>query len=202
MPGQTCQTGPVIQIPRKHFPEDSRFGFIPLHPGRITRSVRVDAVPIGHLRPGQQGSGLQFPLTAPPHPFRNQRALIPGDRPADLQQQLIMRVAAHGPIQELDRAADVFEFLQQHHLMHVVARQTIGCRQQHPIQFAGLGFVPQLIQPGPIQGGAANAVIPKDVLVEQLSTLALDMALQPLQLLFDGLGLRLSLGRHAHIDRE
>jgi hypothetical protein len=59
-----------------------------------------------------------------------------------------------------------------------------------------------LIQPGPIQGGATNAVIPKDVLVQQLPALALDMGLQSLQLLFDGLGLRLSLSRHTYIDRD
>jgi hypothetical protein len=44
------------------------------------------------------------------HPVRNQGTLIFGDRTANLQHQLVMRVLTHRAIQKLDLTAVAFQF--------------------------------------------------------------------------------------------
>ncbi len=62
----------------------------------ISRTVRVDAVAEGRPRPRQHQPRLQLALPTAAHALGDQRALILRDRAADLQQQLVMRVLAHG----------------------------------------------------------------------------------------------------------
>ena len=49
-------------------------------------------------------------------------ALVLGHRSPDLHHQLFMPVVARRPINELHRAPQALELLQEHHLMHVVPR--------------------------------------------------------------------------------
>jgi hypothetical protein len=72
-------------------------------------------------------------LAAPAHPLGDERAFVLGHRPANLEQQLIVRVVTHGAVQKLYLTAMLFQLLQQHHLVHVVARQTIRRSDQHQV---------------------------------------------------------------------
>src|ERR1051325_9711991 len=49
-------------------------------------------------------------------------------------RSLIMRILAHRAVQEFHVAAAALPFFDQHHLMHVVARQSIGTGEQDPIE--------------------------------------------------------------------
>lgn len=69
----------------------------------------------------QQRTGLEFALSAAAHPFGNECALILGYRPTDWEQQLIVRVLAHRPIQKHHFAAEARPFFEQQHLMRIVA---------------------------------------------------------------------------------
>ena len=55
---------------------------------------------------------------------------------ADLQEQLILRVPSHRPVQEGHLAAGALELLEQHHELDVVARQTVGIGDQQPVHLA------------------------------------------------------------------
>jgi hypothetical protein len=68
---------------------------------------------------------------APYHPLGDQGALVLGHRPADLQQELVLRVAPHRPIEENGLASSALELLQEHHPLDVVARQAVGIGDQH-----------------------------------------------------------------------
>ncbi len=200
--GQTRQTGLVAQVPGEHLLDQSGFGVVPPDAGRVAWALRIDPIAIGHVRPRQQGTRLQLALPATAHPLGDQRPFVFGDGPANLQQQLVMRIMAHGSIQKFNRTAGLLEFFQQHHLVHVIARQTVRRRDQNAVQLAGLGTVPQSVQARPIQARPTIAIIPEDVLVRQAPTGLLDMGPQPLQLFVAGLGFDLVLGRHSYIQRH
>jgi hypothetical protein len=68
------------------------------------------------------------------HPLSNQTPLILGHSSTDLQQELIMRIFAHGVIDKLDVTAPTFELFEQEHLMHIVAGQARRLGDQHTVK--------------------------------------------------------------------
>ena len=111
-----------------------------------------------------------------------------------------MEVLAHRPVEELGLAARCRDLLQQRHLMHVVSRQPVRRRDQHPVEDAQRHAVAQPLQAGPLQIGAAVAVIAEDVLVRHRPALRLGMPPQAIQLLGDAVGLGLALRRHTCVE--
>jgi hypothetical protein len=131
--------------------------------------------------------------------LRSYSATAPRISP-DLQQQLVVRVLAHRPIEELDPAPGGRQLLEQEHLVDVVARQPVGGGDQHHVQRARRGAVAQPLQAGALEAGAAEAVIAEEVVGRHRPALLPCPRLQPFQLLRDAVGLGLALGGHAHID--
>jgi hypothetical protein len=167
-----------------------------------SRGVGIEAVAVRRPSPRQQAAGAQLCLPAPTHPLGDQGALVLGHGTADLQQELVLGVPAHRPVQEGDLAAEAFELFQQHHELDVVARQAVGVGDQHPVHLARPHNVAQPVQARAVQRRSAVAVVTEDVLARQRYILGVEMGAQPIELLLDGLGLRLALGRYAHIDRH
>ncbi|CAG0935582.1 hypothetical protein TFLX_04424 [Thermoflexales bacterium] len=161
--GQAQQTTAFLGVPSIHLAYPDRLGLFNMDPVRVARMFRINPVAKRHMRPGQPLTGAKFALAAQAHPFGNQGALIFGDGPANLQQQLIMGILTHGPIQKFHEATGRLKFVQQQHLMHIVARQPIRRRQQDLHDFAPADGFPQTIQPGPVQLGPAVPVIAKNV---------------------------------------
>lgn len=106
-----------------------------------------------------------------------------------------MGVLAHRPIQELDLRSITLQLLYEQNLVDVVARQAVRRRDHDALEASGRGRIPQLIQAGAAQRGAAVAVIPKDMLQRQVPASSLDIGAQALQLLLSGVCLGLALGR-------
>src|SRR4051794_40105996 len=113
-----------------------------------------------------------------------------------------MRILAHGPVEKPHLTAMSLQLLQQQDLMDVVARQTVWRGDDHQIETAVGGAVPQAIEPWPPQRSAAVAVITKDMLKRYVQALLARVARQALNLLFDRLGLRLALWRYPGIERH
>ncbi len=139
--------------------------------------------------------------TAATQAFRDERALVLRHRAADLQQQLVVRILTHGAVEELDVAASPFELFEEHHLVHVIARQTIRGGEPHQVTARGRHRIAQGIQFRTLQRGAAEAVVAKDQVGMHLPCVLRAPGAQPLQLLFTGLVVGLSLGRHANVER-
>lgn len=136
---------------------------------------------------------MQLAQAPPAHALGNQAALVFRHSAADLQQELVVGGLAHRPVEELDLASRCRDLLQQQHLMHVVPRQPVRCRDQHPVEDAQRHAVAQPLQAGPLEIGAAVAVIAEDVLVRHWPALRLGTPLQAIQLLGDPVGLGLAL---------
>ena len=173
------------------------------HPARIAGAFRVEDIAIGRASPGQQLPAAQLGLAPAPHAVGDQVALILGHGSPDLEQQLVMRIIAHRPIQKHNLAAALGEFVDQQHLMDIVARQTIGCGDQYLLEGGKGGVVAQAIQARAIELGAAIAIIAIDVLVGEMPLGMLGhMRPQAVKLLVNRLGLLLAAGRDSGIQSD
>ena len=79
-----------------------------------------------------------------------------------------MRIITHGPLDKLDATATLAEFIDQEHLMDIVARSTIRGGDQHTGKGGHGRPVSESIETGALEGGAAIAVITVEVLVGHL----------------------------------
>jgi hypothetical protein len=139
---------------------------------------------------------------SPSHPLSNQASFIFGHRSTDLEQELIVRILAHGPVDKLDLAPSLFKFLHQEHLMDVVASQAIRGSDHYSIEGAAANLVTQAIQSRAAQTRSTVAIVTKNVVLAPGPSLRLTVFRQELDLLLDGLCKSLTVGRHAHIHRN
>ena len=119
--GDPFQALSLLQVTGKEVCNDSDLGWLQADSRRVTRTRWIDAETVGWARPGKQSTCLILLSPSPSHPLSNQASFILGNRSTDLEQELIVRILAHGPIDKLDLAPSLFKFLHQEHLMNVVA---------------------------------------------------------------------------------
>jgi hypothetical protein len=93
---------------------------------RIALALGVPDRAVGGPTPGQQLATAPPRLSASSPPVSDQGAFIRGHRPPDLEQELIVWVLTHRPVEALDRPAPLGECLDEEHWMHIVAGQPIG----------------------------------------------------------------------------
>jgi len=109
---------------------------------------------------------LRLSATSPP--VGDQGAFIRGHGTPDLEQELLVRIRTHGPVQERDLAAPLGEFLDEEPLMDIVARQPIGGREQDPCTGGQGGAIPPPIQARPIQLGPTIPIVAVDGFLSQM----------------------------------
>ncbi|MCZ7568888.1 MAG: hypothetical protein M5U01_09925 [Ardenticatenaceae bacterium] len=192
-----------IGIPGKALGHHGCFDRVKAHAARIARSLRIEDVPVRGDAPRQELAAAQFRLPATAHALGNQAALIFGHRPTDLQQQLIVRVIRHRPLQKLDRAPHLIEFINNEHLMDRVARQAIWRHDHEAGKRAARRLIAQAVQTGTIEPRPTDAIIAVDVLLGKMPVRMIgDRGAKPLELLLDGLSLSLPVGRHTRIQSD
>ena len=104
---------------------------------------------------------------------------------------MVVRVVTHGAVEKLYLATHLAQFLDEDHLMNIVAGKSIWRREQQAIQLAIAGFVAQPVQPGASQRGPTVAIVTEDAILSQYPTLALHVAAQACKLLLNRLVLDL-----------
>lgn len=119
---------------------------------------------------------------------------------ADLQQQLVVRILAHRPVEELDLSTVPLQLLDQEHLVRVVARQPVRRGDQDAVQPGARGGVAQVIEARTPETGAAATSVAKDVLLRQAPAERRGMGAQAVELLLNGLRLGLAPGRSPGVD--
>jgi hypothetical protein len=132
--GDAVQALPGFEVGREDLSDCGRLASFHPHASGITGMVRMHTIARGRARPRQEQTRPLFHQPAPTHALGNQCPFVLGDRPADLQQELIVGVVAHGAVQKLDLTAAALKFFQQEHLMGVLPGQPIRRCDQHPIQ--------------------------------------------------------------------
>ena len=201
-PGEPVDGGLGFEVPVEQLGDQRRLTGLCPHRIGPAGPLGVQPVPERRRGPRQQRARPQLGLPAPAHPLGDQRALVLRDRPADLQQKLIVRVGAHRPVQELDLAATAGQLVDQQHLMDVVAGQPVRRGHQDNVQLSQRRVIAEPVQPRPADTGAAVAVIAVDVLVLQVPAALRGRGAQPVKLLLDALRLGLAGGRDPRIRRH
>jgi hypothetical protein len=199
LPGEPVQRRLRLQVPVEHLRDHHRLAGLDPDRGRIAGPFRVQPVAERRAGPRQQRARAQPGQPAAPHPLGDQRALILRDRPADLQQQLIVRIGAHRPVQELHPAAMPGQLLDQQHLVDVVAGQPVRRGHHDDIEIGQRRMVAQPVQPRPGKAGAAVTSVTVDVLFIQHPAARRNRRAQPVKLLLDGLRLGLADSRYSRI---
>jgi len=131
---QPAQRMPVLLLVGKHLRHRCCFRRLQAHPCWITWMGRVCTIPIGGRSPRQQRAGTILLQAASSHAISNQVALVFGHRSADLQHELVVGILAHRPLEKLDVAAAFFQFLDQEHLIDLLAGESAWGRDQNPIK--------------------------------------------------------------------
>src|SRR5215467_16217613 len=104
-----------------------------------------------------------------------------------------MWIVIHRTLDTLDPTATLGEFIDQEHLMDVVAGQAIGGCDHHAGNSRHRGAIAEAIQPRALQGGPAMAIIAVDMLLGNMPVwVRRDVVTQTAQLLFDRLLLLLT----------
>jgi len=201
-PGELVDGCLRLQVPVEHLGNQHRLAGLDPDCGRVAGSLGIQTVAERRRGPRQQCARPQPGLPAAAHPLRDQRSLVLGHRTADLQQQLVVRIGAHRPVQELHLAAMPGKLLDQQHLVDVVAGQPVRRGHQHNVKIGQRRMVTQPVQPRPAKTGTAKPVIAVDMLVIQRPAALRGRRAQPVKLLLDGLRLGLAGGRHPRIHRR
>jgi hypothetical protein len=199
-----CQSeqGPVrFQIAAKNLLDHGAFGRLDRHTSRITRLIWRQAIPVGRKGPGQEHTGLQCPLAPAAHAFGQQGAFIFGHGSPDVQEPLGLRILAQRLIEALDAAPCLRECFQEHHLMDIMARQTVWTGHQHPVDRALFAPVPQAVESWSAARGTTRPSITEDILWTSGLALCMHVCRETCALLVNGLGQRLPFGRDPAIDR-
>jgi len=114
--------------------------------------------------PWQEDPGPQFPLTPSAQAFGHQGAFIFGHRPADLPPEMRLWVLPQRLSQNLDATASPLDFFQPHHLLDLMAGESIGARNHDTGDRGLLDTVPEPSQSWPIECGTTVAVVAKNLL--------------------------------------
>ena len=166
----------------------------------IARPIRMHPLALGRGGPGTQGPRPPCHSTPPAPAFGHQRACIFGHGPAKVHQKGVMGVLAGGLIENMDLAARALELFQEPQLMHIVASQALGTHQQHTAAGAFPELVPQAIEPRAMAWGTPRAIVADDLLTAPLLAFPLEMGSEPLELVVDGVGQGLAVGRPPDIE--
>src|SRR5262245_36447911 len=111
-----------------------------------------------------------------------------------------MRVLTERLIEEMDVATIVLELFEEHHRMDIVASESIGACEPKMRKSSLPDAIAESIQTRPVESCSAIAIIAKDMLGEEGLSWAVEMSSKPLNLLLNGLGEHLTIGRYADID--
>ena len=186
----------VVEDPAHH----RRFRFVDNEVGGPSGGAGKAAVAVGNL-PGEHLPRPGPPQLGPPVTLRDLGSLILGDDPLHLGQQAGLGIVVDGgSIGETHHHPVTGELVENHHLVGVVAGQTIGGQTPHLLEGAGFGGVAQRVETGPVQTGTGVAVV--DELGHQTGTLGRHPLPERVELGTDGASGFLSFGRHPGVDRH
>ena len=126
-------------------------------------------------------SGAQLRQAPAAHPLGDERSFVLGHRSPYLQQELVVGVLAHGPLQELYPTAATLQFFEEQYLVDVVARQPVRGGHEHHLELGHRRRVAQGVEAGTVQARAAVALVEVDALPVEDPAHLLGVVLKPLR---------------------
>lgn len=154
----------------------------------------MDAVAVRWARPGKSETNVQLHLTPSSHAFCNQGTFVCCHGTAHVQQEVVMRVLGHRLIEKVALTTIALAFLKQHHVMDIVASQTIRTRDQHSLDQTLSSLIAKPIEARSIEGRTTLALITEDQRGASQLVLVFKTSLKSFDVLLNGLGLGLPVG--------
>jgi hypothetical protein len=189
-----------IGIPRKDLGDHRGFDRVDPEALRIAGPLGIHHIAIRWHAPRQHLAAAQLGLAAASHPVRDKAALILGHGTPDLEEELIVRILTHRSLQKLHLASPLRQFVDQEHLVDIVAGQPVWSGDQDPLKAGHGRAVSQAIQAGPIELGSAIALIAVDMLLREMPVrVSREVLAQASHLLLNRLGVLLTGGRNTDI---
>jgi hypothetical protein len=196
------QEGPVrLQRAGKQLLAHRPFGRLDVHASWITGVIRRHARAARRNGPWPEDPRAALHLTPSAPAFGPQGAFIFGHGPADLPQEMGLRVLSQRLIEERDPTASRLECFQQHHLLDIMAGGSIRAREDDTVDGGLFAAVPEPIHAWPVEHGATVPVVAEQILWPEGFPLRRYMRGEALDLLFNRLGQGLPRGRHPGRDR-
>ena len=156
--GEGVQGGFPVSIDLEQFAYDSRGRLVDLDQCRIAWPLRMHSIAIGCVGPGQQPPSAQLGLASTSHAIGDQRAFVFSDGAANLRDKLFVRVVNCRAVDKYDADPTPLEFFKHDHLVHVVARKTVGSGNQHHIEGCPCCLITQGIEAWPLELGPSVAL--------------------------------------------
>src|SRR5215210_3257069 len=113
------------------------------------------AIPIRSAGEGAHRAGLRGMAPSPPTSLQDLGALVFGDDPLDLEQQVVLRASADRAVEEGDLNAGAPELLHQQSLVRMTPGEPVWSEQVDAVDVPGGHCVAQPLQGWPHQGGSA-----------------------------------------------
>jgi hypothetical protein len=101
---------------------------------------------------------------SPPASLQDLGALVFGDDPLDLEQQVVLRASADRAIEEDDLNAGASELLHQQSLVRMTPGEPVWSEQVDAVDIPGGHCVAQPLQGWPHQGGSAVPLVDKGMI--------------------------------------
>ena len=165
---QPMQGAAALGVPGEHLGDDGRLGRVEVDARRVAGPVGRHPVAVRGAGPGEHLASPVAALAAAPRPLGDQGPLVLGDGAADLEQELVVRVPGHRAVEELDAAALGLQLLEQEGLVDEVAGQPVGVGQEDRVEGGRGRRVAEAVEAGPLERGAAVAVVTEDVRLGEL----------------------------------
>ena len=191
---------PLVDQPAVEHPHHLGLGLVDLQVPRDAVPPGDVAVAVGGLA-GDPVAGPGLLELAAAEPLGEDGPLVLGDRPLDLEQELVVRVVGDRPLDELDVAGGLAELLQQEDLVGVAAGQPVGAVDAEDVELALAGGVAEAVEGGAVEPRAGVALVDVDVIVFEFVAVGGGPAAQGVELAVDGLVTPLLLGRDPGVDR-
>src|SRR5918994_4021066 len=190
---------PLLDQPAVEHAHERGFVLVDLEAPAGPVAARDVAVAVGRA-PADEPAGPRLLQLAAPEPLAQQGALVLGDRPLDLQEKLVAGIVGDGAVEEGYRAAGAAELLEDQCLIGILAREAVRAEHRDDVDLGVADGVPQGVEPGAVEPGAAVALVAEGMLGPELVAGLVRPGAQGRDLAVDGLLALLPLGRDPGID--
>ena len=201
--GELADRDAVVDVAREHLAHDLGLDRVDLPETLAVLGLFQIPVAVGSAREHRLVAGagaVQLPASGS---LADLRALVLGDHPLELAQQLILGTRAPlGLLREAHLHTDASELFEQQHLVGVAAREPVRRVAQQHLERALRRAVAQPLKRRPLKRRAGEPLVLEDkILRQQQPALGRELT-QPDGLALDRLVLALALRGHPRVDRR
>src|SRR5512134_1729656 len=189
----------LLDQPAVEHAHERGFGLVDFEPPAGPVAARDVAVAVGRTS-ADEPAGPRLLQLAAAEALAQQRPLVFGHGPLDLQEKLVAGIVGDGVVEERHRAAGTAELLEDQDLIGVLAREAVRAEHRDDVDLGIADGVSKCVEPWAIEPCAAVALVAEGMLGLKLMAGLLRPGAQGRDLAVDRLLALLPLGGDPSID--